>query len=542
MNKYLFILGFVGTALFTACSTADDLASDKPNETPSVEEPKETSLIVEASQNSEVPITLGVGQSRGLTRAVLNPDDANGNFKTEAGKYLGVFCLATGTQANESNIPTIIKNFKWNTDPAEDEEGLIVRMRNVPAKVTTDGTTSDVAFLDPEALPGENSTSYYYPMGNWLKYNFYAYYPWQPEIVDGKTTLSFSESQVLETYLTIDGSQDVIWGRAHPWNPNPSLSEVPTGHDPYCAKYFRLKRAEVGEANIKNYYPKFVFEHKLVQFKFFVKAANATVLTDLMTKNMQVTDMYIANAIYCLSLIVAQKDSTKNGVLKMKSVTPSTKKLRIKTNNADTDRFDQENPYGDAHLDNPLAITTSYVTTLVDELQAGVALTEVEANAYNSQLSGALKADIPLTAAQATAYNTAMTPLTSKNEGETLSADEANAYNATLTGHKSADETLTAGEASAFNAANGYVGYIMLPDPRINNDEFKYQLTLKVKYTVNAVDKTDIIAIDMVPPSGGFIAGKIYNILVNVQSPEQISAKAILQEWDDSPDVIEYGN
>ena len=126
--------------------------------------------------------------------------------------------------------------------------------------------------------------------------------------------------------------------------------------------------------------------------------------------------------------------------------------------------------------------------------------------------------------------------------GDSSAVDEANAYNATLTGHKSADETLTAGEASAFNAANGYVGYIMLPDPRINNDEFKYQLTLKVKYTVNAVDKTDIIAIDMVPPSGGFIAGKIYNILVNVQSPEQISAKAILQEWDVFPDVIEYGN
>ena len=109
MKKYLFILGLVGTALFTACSTSDDLISEKPIETPPVEEPKETSLIVEASQNSEIPITLGVGQSRGLTRAPINPD-ASGNFETPGGKYLGVFCLATGTQAKESNIPTIIKN------------------------------------------------------------------------------------------------------------------------------------------------------------------------------------------------------------------------------------------------------------------------------------------------------------------------------------------------------------------------------------------------------------------------------------------------
>ena len=531
MNKYLFIIGFAGMALFTACSTADDLAAEKPIETPPVEEPKETTLLVEARQNSEIPITLGVGQSRGITRSPMNPD-GEGNFTTEDGKYLGVFCLATGTQANESNIPTMIKNFKWNTAPADDEDGLIVRMRNVPAQVTTDGSTSNVVFLDSTTLvnPTPTQQEWYYPMGNWLKYNFYAYYPRQPYDVDGKKTLSFSENQVLETYLTIDGSQDVIWGRAHPWNPR--TPEEATGFDPYCAKYFRKKRAEVGDENIKNYYPKFVFEHKLVQFKFFVKAANATVLTDLMTKNMQVTDMYIANAIYSLSLIVAQKDSTKNGVLKMKSVTPSTKKLRIKTNNADTDRFDQVTPYGDDNLDNPLAI--------VVELQADVALTAEQAIAYNSKLSGALQADVALDAAQATAYNTAMGA--SKSAGDTLTADEANAYNATLTGHKSANDTLTAVEAAAFNAANGYVGYIMLPDPRINSNEFKYQLTLKVKYTVNEVEKTDIIAIDMDPPSGGFIAGKIYNILVNVQSPEQISAKAILQEWDDSPAVIEYGN
>ena len=246
MKKYLFIIGFAGMALFTACSTADDLAAEKPIETPPVEEPKETSLIVEASQNSEIPITLGVGQSRGLTRAPINPD-ASGNFETPGGKYLGVFCLATGTQANESNIPTMIKNFKWNTAPADDEDGLIVRMRNVPAQVTTDGSTSNVVFLDSTTLvnPTPTQQEWYYPMGNWLKYNFYAYYPRQPYDVDGKKTLSFSENQVLETYLTIDGSQDVIWGRAHPWNPG--TPKEATGFDPYCAKYFRKKRAEVGD-------------------------------------------------------------------------------------------------------------------------------------------------------------------------------------------------------------------------------------------------------------------------------------------------------
>ena len=480
MNKYLFILGLVGTALFTACSTADDLVSEKPIETPPVEEPKETTLLVEARQNSEIPITLGVGQSRGITRSPMNPD-GEGNFTTEDGKYLGVFCLATGTQANESNIPTMIKNFKWNTAPADDEDGLIVRMRNVPAQVTTDGSTSNVVFLDSTTLvnPTPTQQEWYYPMGNWLKYNFYAYYPRQAYEVNGKKTLSFSENQVLETYLTIDGSQDVIWGRAHPWNPR--TPEEATGFDPYCAKYFRKKRAEFGDENIKNYYPKFVFEHKLAQFRFFVKAASDDVLTNLTSLNMNVTDMYIANAIYSLSLVVAQKDSTKNGTLKMKSVTPSTKKLRIKTN-TDADRFNQEAPYegeddsDDSYLDHPMTIPSAAV-----------------------------------------------------------------------------DVTTVDGDGNPSDP--GYVGYIMLPDPRINSNEsnefkFKYQLTLKVKYTVNEVEKTDIIAIDMDPPlipesdpeEFGFEAGKIYNIIVNVQSPEKISATATLQGWNNSPAVIEYGN
>ena len=477
MKKYLFIIGFAGMALFTACSTADDLVSEKPIETPPVEEPKETTLLVEARQNSEIPITLGVGQSRGITRSPMNPD-GEGNFTTEDGKYLGVFCLATGTQANESNIPTMIKNFKWNTAPADDEDGLIVRMRNVPAQVTTDGSTSNVVFLDSTTLvnPTPTQQEWYYPMGNWLKYNFYAYYPRQAYEVDGKKTLSFSENQVLETYLTIDGSQDVIWGRAHPWNPGTPAEA--TGFDPYCAKYFRKKRAEVGDENIKNYYPKFVFEHKLAQFRFFVKAASPEVLSNLTSLDMKVTDMYIANAIYSLSLVVAQKDSTKNGTLKMKSVTPSTKKLRIKTN-TDADRFDQEAPFeGEdvSYLDHSMPIELAAV-----------------------------------------------------------------------------DVTAVDGDGNPLD--DGYVGYIMLPDPRINNDSFKYQLTLKVNYTVNAVEKTEIIAIDMDPPlipgsdpeEFGFEAGKIYNIIVNVQSPEKISAKAVLQGWqtyedDEHNPYIEYNN
>lgn len=436
MNKYLFILGFVGTVLFTACSTADDLVSEKPIETPPVEEPKETTLLVEARQNSEIPITLGVGQSRGITRSPIGGggDPATPvSFSTEAGKYLGVFCLATGFQSSYEENPPIVNNWTDN-----DDTGVIVRMKNVAATVT-DG---NISF---------NDHLYYYPMSNWMKYNFYAYYPRQEETVtidgDDKKTISFSNNQVLEKYYEIDGSQDIIWGMsdtAQAERVNPSATDAA----PYCAKYVRLKAAE--GASVDKYLPKLTFEHKLVQFRFFVKAADATALDVIGPSGMKmkVTDMFINNAIYRLALVVANKNpetQEKNGQLSMMS-TIKTKELGIKKNAADVNRFDQD---GDGNTVNPLDITVADV------------------------------------------------------------------------------------DVAEYPTDPGSVGYIMLAPPTVSNDEnFKYSLIVKVQYNTTSGIDTNSVAVSLDPPSGGFLAGKIYNIIVNVQSPEQISAKAVLSQWE----------
>ena len=313
MNKYIYILGLVGTALLSACS-ADDLTM-----IPSSEE--EESIVVEAGKDSDIPITLGVSSSRGLTRAVVNPD-ADGNFETETGKYLGVFCLATGYQSPyEAEEMRPIEN-DWTKDNGT---CLLVRMNNVPAKVEG----GNVAFMNLNATSEQN---YYYPMGNWMKYNFYAYYPRQEETVGGKTTLAITANQVLEKYYEIDGSQDIIWGMA-----------VPPADDAFSAKYFR--------ENVSAVIPQFSFYHKLVLFRFFVKAEN----TDVVNWGTQITDMYISNAIYRLSLIVANKaDASKNGQLSMMS-SLQTKELGIKESGLDKNRFRDE----DANdiVDSPLSIT-----------------------------------------------------------------------------------------------------------------------------------------------------------------------------------------
>ena len=455
MNKYLFILGLAGTALFSACSTSDDLTSEEPNGAPAVDKAKEAALILEARQDSEIPITLGTGERRGMTRAPLDPG-VGGVFSTEPGKYLGVFCLATGYQSSYASNPPIANN--WTND---DATGLIVRMKNVPATVTA----GNVAFTDH---------NYYYPIGNWMTYNFYAYYPRQDETVtidgDNQTTISFSDNQVLEKYYEIDGSQDIIWGMSNPSDAVPVTSAA-TDAAPYCAKYSRLKKAE--GAPEADYLPKLSFEHKLVQFRFFVKAAKIDpaddddhVIRDNLTNmNLQVTDMYIDNAIYRLSLIVANKNPEtqyKNGQLSMMGKSVLTKALRIKEMGTDNNRFGAAYPVdgnSDSHPD--------WVDKISD-------------------------------------YSTP-------------------------------------------------VGYIMLARPNVAYEKdanFKYSLIVKVQYDAGTGTDINSVAIRLDPPASGFEEGKIYNILVNVQSPEMISAKAVLQAWEpwdsnndgsiDGNDVIEY--
>ncbi len=445
MNKYLFILGLVGTALFTACSTADDLVPEKPIETPPVEEPKETTLLVEARQNSEIPITLGVGQSRGITRAPF-PNDAS--FDTPSGQYIGVFCLATDYQS--SNHP--IEN-KWSAD---DETGLNVRMKNIPAKVE-DG---NVTFLDPENTSSEKS--YYYPMSNWMKYNFYAYYPWQATTA---SNLEFNSTnqQVWEKYFAIDGSQDIIYGKADPTQAVPVTSEA-TDADPYCAKYSRLKKAEGADEG--DYLPQLKFNHKLVQFKFQVKVLNEAVYDVI--DDINVTDMYINNGIYQLALIVADKNTPANdGNLYWFTPKRNLKKMNIKASDSDDDLF----------------INGNKLTFDKDD-----------ADRLEPQAAGYIMLAPP-----------------------------------NLPGRNYIGKTPEEVEEEYRQYFNPVV----------------YQLVVKMNYKMvgSGDEEENTLYIDLDPSVvGQFEAGKLYNIIVNIQSPEKISVKAVLAGWDESPEAIQYNN
>ena len=434
MKKYLFIIGFVGTALFTACSTADDLISEKPIETPPVEEPKETAIIVEASQDSDVPITLGVGSSRGVTRQPIESGAGN-TFSTEDKKYLGVFCLATGTQSNVDNIPSEISTNKWVKD---DATGLLVRLSNVPAKVVA----GNVTFMDPDDLsavtPTETTKHYYYPMGNWMVYNFYAYYPRE---TDENISFTKGGSGVLVKYITIDGSQDVIWGKAYPETADPVDPAAATDADPYCAKYIRLK----GTAG----YPNLEFKHLLARFNFSIEPKDGAAWTAIDGMGgMEITDMYISKAISSLQLIVANKANPgTEGTLSKKDGT--TGNLSIKANDKDYNLFSSTTP-------------------------------------LESQVSSIAIASTSVTVP----------------------------------------------------------GYIMLPPTGVGTEDYE----LCLNYSIGGEKQKEPMRVKMIPPvvpssdpvRKEFEAGRLYNISIKVQSPQEISATATLASWGGPVDVDPY--
>ena len=346
MNKYIFILGMTAMALFAACSTDEGLDAE---EMARLEKEREAAILAEAISDSEIPITIGTGthSNYNVTRAPLE-SDANGLFATETGKYLGVFCLAVGKQTGAPDI-SALRSINWTV--TGEYRDLILKMSNVPAKVTNDGVLCNVQFLDSIALKGksESSRTWFYPMNDWIQYNFYAYYPRQDSIIHDPVknkdyrNLQISDSEVLEKYYLIDGSQDIIWAASI------SNDNSFTDAKPYCAKYFRKKKAQIEEANdptdnIANYYPQFNFEHKLSQFVFNVKAASTDDAAVLSDKHLKITNVWINNVYTQLSLIVASKtDASTNGTLAVFG-TPAVarKALNIKKIGADVDRFDQD--------------------------------------------------------------------------------------------------------------------------------------------------------------------------------------------------------
>lgn len=282
MKKYLFtLLCLTGVMLFSACSSEDDLAA-----VPGLTDEEKAAIIAEASQDSDVPILLNVGSqmdaNRGVTRAPLESDPTTKLFTTDGtDNYLGVFCLAQKKMPTASEVA--VDNITWdgNTplgslDPnmkasvsllEEKDEGL-GEDPNVIGTVRTFDAVSEIRFWE-----GNDRKVLYYPTASWYNYYFYAYYPRVENTA--QTTVVRNNASTVTVDYTLNGTQDIIWGKAVPTTETTAadpLSDIDRG---FNAKYFRDKAENHGGLNTIDELPKLGLTHCLTQLRFYIKSSDS---------------------------------------------------------------------------------------------------------------------------------------------------------------------------------------------------------------------------------------------------------------------------
>lgn len=217
MNKFFVYSSLLITSLSMVGCASDNYSSE------------------EVESNDPVVIQLNAGAVNLNTRASIESVGVKNAFECD---NLGFFMLAkekTGINANALDI---------NWSPSSDASLYTAWWDNVPGSAT-------ITYVDEVAethLETSATGQYaYYPIGNWYTYNFYAF---QPRV---GSTLQTSSSY-RRAKINIDGTQDVIWGKAS--------SDVPLA---YSAKYFN-QPAHVHEI------PSLDMEHKMMRLQFAVVA------------------------------------------------------------------------------------------------------------------------------------------------------------------------------------------------------------------------------------------------------------------------------
>lgn len=267
-SKYLLFFLGMASLTFTGCSTSDNFADAAPETPPLTEDEK---WVLEA--NSDVEIKLGTGGNQAFTRAFVEGGTSGRLFTTTEG--IGMFCLAAAKK--QETAPPI----NWKQYNADNDDRYAGRYMNwMGSKQLTDGDINTITWggnVKANATPfdsdgnGENDVTRiawedhftrFYPMGNWYKYTFYGYHPYQNSVTTEESTVTVD--------IPIDGYTDVLWGRSY----KPEAGSGPGGvvdtwsQYAYSGKYFREYRKQTGSDNAP--LPTMQFKHVLSRINFKV--------------------------------------------------------------------------------------------------------------------------------------------------------------------------------------------------------------------------------------------------------------------------------
>lgn len=201
------ILVLSSLAFVCSCSNKDELLPETDQNT---------------MQESEYPIQLNGGAVASTRAAIMG----NGS---EGIPGIAVWCLAKDVM--QENLDP--QGIKWFGSAPENETCCI--MKNVKSSIVGGSVRWDNA-----------NDRYFYPVTQFYRYEFYANYPYT-------TDLTYTETSVQARY-TIDGTQDLLWGRA--------TSEADYA---WSAKYFRVNGGQTAGNR-----PNLKMEHMLTRLVFNV--------------------------------------------------------------------------------------------------------------------------------------------------------------------------------------------------------------------------------------------------------------------------------
>lgn len=246
--------------------------------------------------DSEFEISLSSGN--GTTVSVNKRSAVNAiNQMTEG---LGVFCLARGKQ----NINQAAPDITWFSD---DALSTCTLMKNVKASVADeDGNLS---------WDGH----YFYPISQFYAYGLYGYYPY---VEDENVTYANNQATV---HYTIDGTQDLIWGRASAHDADASA---------YSATFFRQSASDL------EYVPVLQMKHLLTRLEFYVQPGETYTGSGVVfdgAENMVVDSIQVLNAACNVNVLVADlaNPNMENAV-----VTEGAGRADFRLRNADGKLFD----------------------------------------------------------------------------------------------------------------------------------------------------------------------------------------------------------
>ncbi len=265
--KHIF-MSLAAVATLSACSSNDDVADLQK---PGVEEFEDDTNLPKV----EIRLSSSNGVGSVTTRGSVETD-ANGVFTLNG---IGLFCLAEDVMGvNESEQPIDWSN-EWG--------GWI---RNEQVNAVKDLNVENRVLLD--WVDKSNKQNHFYPIGNWYRYGFYAYYPYSDDVVQN--------GNLFQVAYTINGTQDIIWGKTNVDGTDPYQKYA------YSAKYFR-------QNGNTDKVPNVALQHRLMRITFsYVAGPDVTGVTPATyegAKQMGIKSVKITNAPQYCTLTIADKDN-----------------------------------------------------------------------------------------------------------------------------------------------------------------------------------------------------------------------------------------